>query len=643
MAIYPSTRVSLIHITPEGVANIRARPGCNSPPSLKASRFAADEMPIAPELMSTSHDRPPCDPPPAGRLRRTIAFATGEKRPLAVVAALTLAGGVFAALEPLLLKRVVDELLAGRRIPVLLTALAAILGLYLVRDGSAAVANWLVWRTRLRVQHRILDETVGRLHTLSLAYHRSQTVGSLLTRLDRGIQGVVGAFSELAFSVLPALVFLGVSAVLMVRLEWRMALLVFAFVPLPALIGVRAAPAQARRERALLDRWTRIYGRFNEVLSGIITVKSFAMEHEEQRRFVHHVDEANELVARGVASDSKVTAAQTLIVGLARVAVLGYGALLVARGQATVGTLLAFLGYLTGLFGPVQGLTGIYQSVQRASVSLDTIFSILDAEEHVVDAPQARDVPRLAGHLDLENVWFGYQPDRFVLRGINLRAEAGQMVALVGPSGAGKTSLAVLLQRLYDPQEGVVRIDGIDLRDMTQHSLRQQIGVVLQDASLFNDTVRANIAYARPDASAQQVEAAARAANAHDFIAALPGGYEHEVGERGNLLSAGQRQRIAIARALLRDPAVVILDEATSALDAESEALVQEALERLLVGRTTVVIAHRLSTVVRADKILVMRGGRIVEEGTHSDLLRTGGYYADLVHLQTRGLVRTTA
>jgi len=433
-------------------------------------------------------------------------------------------------------------------------------------------------------------------------------------------------------------VFLAIAAALMLHLEWRLALLVFLFVPVPALIGVYAAPVQTRRDRSLLDRWTRIYARFNEVLSGIITVKSFAMEHEEKQRFVRQVDEANSEVVQGVGFDSRVSAAQSLVIGLARVAVVGYGALLVARGQATIGTLLAFLGYLGGLFAPVQGLTGVYQTVKRAQVSLDTVFSILDTEEHVADAPGARDVGRLRGEVCLENVWFGYQPDRFVLRGISLEAAPGQMVAVVGPSGAGKTSLGVLLQRLYDPKEGAIRIDGVDLREMTQRSLRRQIGVVLQDASLFNDSIRANIAYSRPDASAAEIEEAARAAHAHDFISALPGGYDHEVGERGGLLSAGQRQRIAIARALLRDPAIVILDEATSALDAESEALVQDALARLLRGRTTFVIAHRLSTIVKADQIVVLRSGRIAEIGSHAELIAAKGYYAHLVALQTRGL-----
>jgi ATP-binding cassette subfamily B protein len=325
------------------------------------------------------------------------------------------------------------------------------------------------------------------------------------------------------------------------------------------------------------------------------------------------------------------------------VAVIAYGGYAAMRGEMTIGTLLAFLGFLGGLFGPVQGLTSLYQTLHRGSVSLQTVFSILDSPQRVVDHPGAQEVTALRGEVSFENVGFGYLAGRPVLRDISFKASPGQTIALVGPSGGGKTSIASLLQRLYDPDRGTVRIDGLDVRAVVQTSLRRQIGVVSQEPILFNESVRANIAYGRPDAEQQAVEAAARAANAHEFILRLPSGYDTDLNDRGSLLSAGQRQRVAIARALLTNPSIVILDEATSGLDAESEALVQEALDRLLAGRTTLVIAHRLATVVRADKILVIHDGTIAEAGTHAELLAADGYYAKLVKLQMRGLPHSAA
>jgi ATP-binding cassette subfamily B protein len=565
-------------------------------------------------------------------------FVAAQRALIVAVLALSVGAGSLGAVEPLLLKRVVDALIARAGLETVAAAIGGLGVLLLVREAAQALANWLSWRARLRVQHAILDATVGKLHHLSVAYHRQQPVGMMLTKLDRGIQGFVGAFSDLAFNLVPSLVFLGLALVLMFRLEWRLAVVLTALAPVPPLIGALAAGRQTIRDRTLLDMWARIYGRFNEVLGGIVTVKSFAMEHAEQRRFVRQVGEANDLVVRGVAFDSRVSAAQHGSAALIRVVVLGYGAHLAIEGRITPGTLLAFLGYIGGLFGPAQSLVSVYQTLRRAAVSLDVLFSILDAEESVRDRPGARPATALRGEVKLDDVWFSYVPGQPVLRGITLHVPAGATVALVGPSGAGKSSLAVLLQRLYEPQRGTIQIDGVDLRALTQESLRRQIGVVMQDTSLFNDTVRANIAYGAPHAAPADVEAAARAANAHDFIAALPNGYDSEVGERGGALSAGQRQRIAIARALLKDPALVILDEATSSLDAESEAAVQAALARLLAGRTTFVIAHRLATIVNADRIVLLRAGQITDEGTHDELLARSEYYALLVALQTRGL-----
>jgi ATP-binding cassette subfamily B protein len=394
-----------------------------------------------------------------------------------------------------------------------------------------------------------------------------------------------------------------------------------------------------RRERRLVERWSSIYSRFNEVLAGIMTVKGYVMEDEEKRRFLQGVREGNEIVRRGVRTDNFTGTLRTLAATTARLAALALGGYFVLEGEITVGTLVAFLGYIGGLFGPVQGLTNAYQTFRRVSVSLETIYGILDADDIVGDAPGASDVRQLRGEVEFRNVSFGYLPGAAVLRGINLTARPGETIALVGPSGSGKTTLATLLQRFYSVSEGAITIDGVDIRDMTQHSLRSQIGVVFQDAHLFNDTVGANIAYGRPQATQAEIEAAARAAHAHDFIMSLPAGYNTIVRERGTRLSGGQRQRIAIARALLKNPPILILDEATSALDSESERLIQRALRTLLQGRTAFVIAHRLSTVRDADRIVVIKDGAIAEVGKHAELITAGGYYASLVTRQTQGFL----
>jgi ATP-binding cassette subfamily B protein len=573
-----------------------------------------------------------------------VEFLLPARGPILVILsiAMTLAG--VNAVEPLALRHIFDALGNGAGARPVVHGILALVGLGLVREALQAVSNWLTWRTRIGLQYRLTEATVGRLHQLPLTFHRAEGVGATMTRLDRSIQGLVGALSDIAFNVVPAAVYLVLSLTIMFRLEPRLALLVLLFAPLPALIARLAAPMQTRRERALLERWVRIYSRFNEVLSGIVTVRSFAMEDAEKKKFLDEVNSANEVVIRGVGVDSGVGAAQNLVQISARVAALALGGWLALRGEVTVGTLVAFLGYVGGLFGPVLGLSGVYKTLRTARVSIEEVYKILDAQNHLGDARNAIEVYGIRGDVSWEGVRFAYhRKGPPLLDGVTLHVRRGEKVAIVGPSGAGKSTLVSLVQRFYDPTEGVVRVDGIDVRKLRQVSLRRHIGVVFQESLLFNESVLANIAYGRPEASRGEIEEAARAANAHDFILRLPRGYDTVVGERGSLLSVGERQRIAIARALLKDPPILVLDEPTSALDADSEALVQGALDRVSVGRTSLVIAHRLSTVVSADRIVVLRQGRIVEEGRHEELLARGGYYATLVQKQTRGLFPVAA
>ena len=571
--------------------------------------------------------------------KRSLQFVRPYRSTLAGVIFLAMLLAALSAVDPLLMKYLFDALERRSGLASLGVIMGGLVALELARAGLQAWLGVLSWDVRLGVDYTMRENVMSKLNSLPMSFHQGETIGATMNRINQGIAGCVTAFCETAFNLFPTLLYLVLSVTAMLQMEWRLAIAVIVFAPLPAIIGAWAAPEQMHRERRLVERWNSIYGRFNEVLAGMMTVKGFAMEEEEKRRFMQGVREGNEVVRRGVRTDNVTGTLRSLAATAARLTALAIGGYLISRQEMTVGTLLAFLGYIGGLFGPVQGLTNTYQTLRKATVSLEAIFSILDAEDVVADGPGASDVRPLRGEVEFRQVSFGYQPGSAVLRDVSLTARPGETIALIGPSGSGKTTLLALLQRFYSLTDGSITVDGVDIKRMTQRSLRRQIGVVFQDAHLFNDTVRANIAYGRPAAAQAEVEAAARAAHAHDFIMALPEGYDTVVRERGSRLSGGQRQRIAIARALLKNPPILILDEATSALDSESEYLIQRALRTLLTGRTAFVIAHRLSTVRDADRIVVIKEGVITEAGSHTELLAHGGYYASLVARQARGFL----
>lgn len=460
-----------------------------------------------------------------------------------------------------------------------------------------------------------------------------------MMKLERSIQGFVNAVSEIFFNVLPSVLFLLLAVIVMFSLNWKMTMLVLLFVPLPTIIAMRVSPKQVKREKFLLNQWARIYTRFNEVLSSIVTVRSFAMEDTEKMRFMKNVKRANEKVNKGVYFDSLNGSAQKFVTVLARIAALGYGTYMIINNEMSIGTLVAFLTYIATLFGPVTTLTNTYRVLKNTTVSLEHLYGILDNQEYIGDIPDATILTNVKGDILFDHVSFKYRSSKnYLLNDINIHIRPGQSIAIVGPSGSGKSTIISLIQRFYDPDEGAIYIDGQDLRSIKQKSLRNNIGIVLQEPLLFNESIRNNIAYGKKEASLDEIMKAARVANIHDRIMEMPHGYLSTVGERGSNLSLGERQRIAIARAVLRDPPILILDEATASLDVEVEASVQKAIQELTRNRTTITIAHRLTTIVKSDVIMVLKKGKIIEAGSHLDLMHSKTYYRFLVEHLTSGL-----
>jgi ATP-binding cassette, subfamily B, bacterial len=572
--------------------------------------------------------------------RRAMKFARPYRAYLIIILLLTIVSSAASAVEPLIMKLVFDNITGSGSMDLLLKGIAAFVLLLILKEIAGTLSNYFTWRTRIKIQISLQESMVEKIHKLPHEFLRNEGVGAVMANLDRSINGFISAINELSFNMIPSILYLVISVVVMLQLNWQLALIVIVFAPLPGIISHYSAPRQTKRERILYKKWARIYARFNEVLSGIVTVRSFAMEDYEKHRFMKYVKDTNNVVLRGLKYDNTFSFLQNLTIIAARSVGLGSGAYLVINGSITLGTLIAFLAYTGGLFGPVQGLTGIYRTLRLASVSLERVFSILDTQDFLGDSPDAVDAKKFEGNVSFKNVHFAYQVSgNSILRGIDLEVNKGEMIAVVGPSGAGKSTLMALLMRFYDPVKGIIEIDGTDIKKLKQNSLRRQIGVVLQDALLFNESIKDNIAYGRTDASMDEIIEAAKAANAHGFIMKMRNKYHTSAGERGALLSQGERQRISIARAILKNPSILIFDEATSSLDAELEAMVQEALERLIINRTTFVIAHRLSTVVNADRIIVLKDGSILESGTHSELYDLNGYYRSLVRKQTKGLI----
>jgi ABC-type multidrug transport system fused ATPase/permease subunit len=478
--------------------------------------------------------------------------------------------------------------------------------------------------------YKLSSDMFAHLQRLSLSFYDRTEVGRVMSRLQSDIAVLETMLSSGLLSILGSLVALFGIVAIMLGMNLVLALLSFSVLPVMIVIAAfwqRYAQRSFRRTRAAISL---VNSTLQENISGMRVIQSLARESRNREEFddLNRYNLSTNLEAGRVSS--LVLPLVEVVAAVAVALVVVYGGTLISQGQLKVGVLVAFTLYINRFFDPIRDLTQQYTQLQRAGVAAERIFQILGLEIEVQDAPSAERLPRIVGEVEFQHVGFGYEPGVPVLRDFDLRIAAGQTVAIVGPTGAGKSTIAGLLQRFYDVLSGRILIDGHDVRDVTQQSLREQIGVVLQEPFLFTGTVRDNIRYGRLSATDGEIEEAAKAVGAHDLIANLPDGYETPIRERGQNLSVGQRQLISFARALLADPRVLILDEATANIDTLTELLVQQGLRRLLHGRTALVIAHRLSTIKNADLIVVLQAGRIVEQGTHAQLLAGGGAYASL-------------
>ena len=545
-----------------------------------------------------------------------------------------LLGSVLSLAVPLVVAGLVTSVVAGGDAAGLDRLIVGLVFLFLAQALGGFIQSYYLGVVGERIVAQMRSELFARLVTLSLDFHGRNRVGELVSRLSSDVTLIRTMLTQTTTSLLSSLIGLIGSVIILFTLS--PALLLIALLLAPALLAIAIVfgrPLQ-RVSTQVQDAIAASTGTAEEALSGIRVVKSYVREDYEQDRYGGDLDGV-------VASGIRLALWRASFGGL--MGFLGFGAIAVLlyytgheviAGRLSVGTLTGFLLYGVTIGASLATIAGLYGQLREGTGAVQRVFEIIDTEPTVVDVPDASTLGTLAGAIDIDGVSFGYDAGRAVLHEIELSVAPGETLALVGPSGSGKTTLVGLIPRLWDVTGGSIRVDGVDVRQVTTESLRSQIGLVPQEATLFGGSIRDNIRYGRLDAADEEIEAAARAANAHDFITAMADGYDTTVGDRGHRLSGGQRQRVAIARAILKDPPILLLDEATSSLDNESERLVQEALDHLMRGRTTLVVAHRLSTIRAAHRIAVLDDGWLVELGSHDELLARDGLYARLWRLQ---------
>ncbi len=542
-----------------------------------------------------------------------------------------LLGGIgFSLLIPQFIRWIIDQGIEAGNLPVLVGSVLALLGITAVKGGLTFVQGRWSEIASQGVAHDLRNAIHTKLTELSFGYHDRTETGQLLSRTVQDVERIRFLTGRATLGIAGAVVLILATTVVLFAMNRTLALLSMAMVPFLAYRGFAFGRQFRPLSLVLQQQLAVLTTRIEQNLRGARVVKAFAQEEAEIDAFGRENSDWFDLSARAAKLRSLNIPLMDLIANIGTVVIIWYGGRLVVEDQLTLGELVAFTTYLAQLVPPVRRMGMIIPVFAMALSAGERIFEILDTPADVEDEPGAEDLPPISGHVRFEAVSFGYLAKHRVLRDVSLDAAPGQVIALLGATGSGKSSIINLIPRFYDPDQGRITVDGHDLRGLTIHSLRSQIGMVLQDTTLFAATIEENIAFGRPDAGHDEVLEAARSAQAHDFIIEMEDGYETHIGERGITLSGGQKQRIAIARALLKDPRILILDDATSSVDTETERLIQLALERLMQGRTSFIIAQRLSTIRMADQILILEAGRITAAGKHSELLERSPLYAEI-------------